>query len=183
MASRDELRTLISQIYDEKLEEVFNLLSLPEKVSISLDTWTSKYQRESFLGMTCHFMDKLLRFKSVSLGLYQSSFTHSAENLKNIVKSVLNEFSIKEKTVGLVTDNASNMVSMASFLKINHFGCFAHVLNLVVNKFLNFALKNSNRSLNDSTENDDYYDSESESEELSDIFQEYEEDDDTYTQC
>lgn len=52
--SRDEIRSLINELYDEKFEKLSDILSKQDKVSITIDSWTSKFQRESFLGFSCH---------------------------------------------------------------------------------------------------------------------------------
>ena len=44
----------------------------------------------------------------------------------------------------LVADHASNMGKLARILEINYFGCFAHLLNIVVNKAFSFCFSKIN---------------------------------------
>jgi len=56
----------------------------------------------------------------------------SAQNIADTLKNMLTTWNVFEKTVCIVTDNASSMVKACEILKIRNLPCFAHTLNLVV---------------------------------------------------
>ena len=60
---------------------------------------------------------------------------HQAENLKDALLKIINDFDLKNKIVAIVADNARNVQnSLASLQKLNieAIRCMAHVLQLVV---------------------------------------------------
>lgn len=74
------------------------------------------------------------------LRLVQSGPNHCADTIAAIIKEeVLNVYFPDENKCEIVcatTDNAANMIATTAKLKIKHMGCFAHTVQLVVNKSL-----------------------------------------------
>jgi len=72
--------------------------------------------------------------------------------MANLVMKVLKEYNIAEKLFCITTDNATNNDTMAAYLELKldeefgvkwdqetqHLYCLAHVINLVVNDFLDY---------------------------------------------
>lgn len=55
--------------------------------------------------------------------------TYTADNLKNKLLEVVNEWAITDKIVAITTDNAAKMLAAVRLLKWRHLPCFAHTLN------------------------------------------------------
>ena len=68
------------------------------------------------------------------LNTAQIDVEHSAINLAEHLKLVLNEWKIPDKkVVAIITDNGANIVkAIKEFTTFRHIPCFAHTLNLVV---------------------------------------------------
>ncbi|KAJ8709373.1 hypothetical protein PYW07_009199 [Mythimna separata] len=102
-----------------------------ETVCLTTDIWTSSVN-DAYLGVTAHYIDNTYNLKSVLLECAPMCGSHTAENIKNIVVRIVQDFKLKEKVLIMVTDNASNMKSAVEKMGFKHFGCYAHTLNLVV---------------------------------------------------
>ena len=75
------------------------------------------------------------KHESIDLGLYNMLGSHKAENVAERLKEIFTLFAFDTSRVStLIADNASNMKKLAKSLNLNYFGCFAHFLNLIVNK-------------------------------------------------
>ena len=65
--------------------------------------------------------------------------SHTGENIKNILLNFIEKWGLKDRINFISTDNASNMKKAAELLSnhgIEHFGCFSHYLNLIVQNTL-----------------------------------------------
>jgi len=69
---------------------------------------------------------------------------HSAQNIADTLQEVLASWDLLEKTVCVVTNNASSMIKACELLKIRNIPCFAHTLNLVVQDGLKFKNDETN---------------------------------------
>ena len=87
---------------------------------------------QSYITVTCHFVDKEWNIKSFVLSTYQVESSHTAENIACELKNVTDEWQITEKVVAAVTDNAANITAGVRLAGWKHLPCFAHTLNLVV---------------------------------------------------
>ena len=58
---------------------------------------------------------------------FNYSERHTAENLRD-------ELLLEGKVVAVCTDNAANITAAVKLAKLKHLPCFAHTLNLVVQK-------------------------------------------------
>jgi len=63
--------------------------------------------------------------------------SHTAEYLAAVIDKVLTTFNIRNKVKTMTTDNAGTMLKVAQKLAIDRIPCFAHVLNLIVQRSLN----------------------------------------------
>jgi hypothetical protein len=79
-----------------------------------------------------HFITDECELRSFLLECFQYNEKHTAENSLAETKRILTEWSIYNKVVALVTDNAANMSATARLGGWKHLPCFAHSLNLIV---------------------------------------------------
>ncbi|KAK6169740.1 hypothetical protein SNE40_020731 [Patella caerulea] len=126
---------IIQDMYSENKKALLYDIKQAEYVSITSDGWTSRVT-DSYETVTCHYLNDW-KLESKVLCTTKFDESHTAENITSFLESVMDEWDICEKTVALVTDNASNMLLAASKLDgITHLPCFAHTLNLAAQKGL-----------------------------------------------
>jgi hypothetical protein len=101
------------------------------KADFTTDSWTS-VSGDCYLALTVHFINDECELRSFLLECFQYNEKHTAENLAAETKRILTEWSIYNKVVALVTDNAANMSATARLGGWKHLPCFAHSLNLIV---------------------------------------------------
>ena len=56
----------------------------------------------------------------------------TADSLSELLDETINSWNLKTKISAIVTDHAPNIKAAVEKLKLRHFGCFAHMLNIVV---------------------------------------------------
>lgn len=111
-------------MYETCLAQVQEELQLnAESVCLTSDIWTSSVN-DAYLGLTAHYIDNNFNMKSAG--------AHTAENIKETVMRILEQFKLTEKVLIIVSDNASNMKSAVERMGFRHFGCYAHTINLIV---------------------------------------------------
>ena len=95
------------------------LQGLKGKLCKHLDTWTKKGMTESFLGVTAHFfLRKSHKHFKATLAVRIFPQQHTADQVLDIFKAVLCEWSIEEsRTSKVLTNNGSNMVAAFKDLK------------------------------------------------------------------
>ena len=88
--------------FDFKYETVKNLvqqeLKNAVKCSISTDSWTS-IATESFLGVTCHYVTKMFKFKSLILCLQYLNDDHNSQFIFGSLNEILDSWSVGEKVL------------------------------------------------------------------------------------
>jgi hypothetical protein len=73
------------QIFKEKMKEILEKL---DYLSLTTDLWKNK-TNDYFLGLTIHFFDKELNYKSFLFGFRKFSLLHYAENIREFIKKEL----------------------------------------------------------------------------------------------
>ena len=132
-------RTLMRRLptkYDKIKQRVMKVLTQVKHLSLTTDIWTSR-ATESFLTVTIHFIHSW-KLKSLVLATIKFSTEHTGEHIADELQRITDHWEITHKVVGVVTDNASNMVAAIRITGWTHIHCFAHTLNLVVQE----AIKN-----------------------------------------
>ncbi|XP_017471478.1 PREDICTED: zinc finger BED domain-containing protein 1-like [Rhagoletis zephyria] len=108
-----------------------------EHLAITTDLWTSLASK-SFITITCHFVDEafILRSAVLSTNILLDESNHSAQNITDTVRLVLDKWNIYHKISAVVTDNDKTMIKMCQIIQKRHLPCFAHTLNLIVQEAL-----------------------------------------------
>ena len=91
------------------------------------------------MSLTVHFIDGNFTLQSKCLQTLEVPQDHDAASLKDVISTMLSNWKIKDKVCGGITDNSSNIISAFRLLKIDHFPCMAHTLQLAVSKGLKVA--------------------------------------------
>jgi len=100
--------------------------------------------------------------------------SHKATNVADRLKEIFTLFGFDTcKVSTLIADNASNMKKLAEILKLNYYGCFAHLLNLIVNKAFSMCFSPLNDLVNEDSD-EIYFEEEKEENEESEESEEEE---------
>jgi hypothetical protein len=124
---------LLPAEYAECLAKTKSLvLNNCESICLTVDCWSSR-NMEAYMAVTGHFFDtSSLQFESVLIQCSAFEGSHTGSRIADELRIISEEWGITNKVNLLVSDNASNMLAAASKLGWNHFGCYAHKLNLIV---------------------------------------------------
>lgn len=130
--------TAVPKLYLEAVEKLKGILpkSGNEHLSITCDCWTS-LAGQPYLAITAHFIDSDWNLYSVCLNCCYFDENHTAENIQNMVKAKLEEWGLPLKSIiSCTTDNGANVVSAVDLLSVTRIPCFAHSINIGVNRCL-----------------------------------------------
>lgn len=134
---RTTIQRRLKEMHLSLQKDMLEALTRQDCVSVTVDYWSSQ-SNESFLGMTCHYIDENWKARSQVLGVEQSTERHTGERVAAEIQSLLAKWTLSSKVVAIGTDNAANMMSaMQRFgLQIQILPCAAHSLLLAVKKSL-----------------------------------------------
>lgn len=129
--------TLLPALYEEtKTNLKTDLETQALSVCLAVDSWTSP-TNDSYNAFTAHYINDEFELKGLLLECYEFKESHTFQNLANEMNTKIEEWGLTGKIFIVVTDNASNIVgSVINILEWRHFRCYAHSLNLIVNKSL-----------------------------------------------
>ncbi len=111
---------------------------IKEAISVSLttDLWTG-WNRKGFIRITCSYVDSDFTLKEITLTIQYVCYLHTAKNIAECIKNILQQWKIRDLIIAITTDNASNMKKCVELLnEIKWVGCFSHTLQLVIGKGL-----------------------------------------------
>lgn len=146
--SRRTITKMIDSKYDQLREIVKSNFKSATNLVLTTDIWTETGNTVSYLGLTVHYLKPKTELKTVLVGVFPLSNSHTASYIKDNMISVCDQWAIDlEKVVCVVTDNGANMVRAVNdtFGPNKHIPCFAHTLNLVAIKSIELsdvAIKN-----------------------------------------
>jgi len=119
-------------------------------------------------AITGHWIDERFRLKQELLAFNPLEGRHTGQALAQVVMNTLEEYGIKNKFFCVTSDNASNNIKMVEELtkmldkegikwdwKTQHISYLAHVINLVVQKFINTLVPKKSKKGKTDEINDD----------------------------
>lgn len=126
---------IISDMYQNLIREVKEELSQATNIALTTDMWTS-VSNTDYMAVTAHFYSNdgnafTLTHKCLEVIPFEE-VSHSAENLKNFLVNVLQEWGILEKVVGILRDNGPNITAALARTSFEAIPCIAHTLQLVI---------------------------------------------------
>lgn len=133
-------QSLIPKLYNEVLEDVKMKIEKARAVCLTTDSWTS-INNESFVAITGHYIDGDTLHSSL-LGCFKYSDAHTSQNLAAMLQEFTQEWNLTNKITAVVTDNAANVVGAVRVCNWRHLSCFAHSINLVVQKGIDAIREN-----------------------------------------
>lgn len=123
--------TVIPRLYESLKNNILQQLKSANSFGLTFDYWSS-IALKSFLTLTVHFCSQDFELWSYVLKTVEVLQSHTGQNTANTVKSILDEFGLKENLAlkfFTVSDGASNMRLAGQELSYPHFSCFAHILH------------------------------------------------------
>lgn len=116
-------------VVEKEKGKLIQQLGSVSQFGITTDLWTHDQSSHSYITVTCQYIESF-SIHSQILATRVLDSKHNAENIRDNVKSVLEEFSAMRPSNVFVTDNASNM--KAAFREFSWVGCACHNMNLVL---------------------------------------------------
>lgn len=130
--------SLLNKKYTDIKNDVQEALRLAEYVSITTDSWTS-INNENYVAITAHYLHESSEILESRSNLIESicfEERHTADNLSSLLRNKIAEWGIESKIVCIVSDNAANILAAVRQGEWKSIGCFAHSINLLVQKAL-----------------------------------------------
>ncbi len=140
--SRQRLRHLLNQRYDERNPRLLRDLGPSTKVSLAVYCWSSP-NRHSFIAVLAYHISEDWKHCEALLGFEHISGPHTGQNIARIVEGVIVQFNLTDHLFAISSDNGSNNATLcrtiedalqaqdvywsAEAMKVS---CLAHVLNL-----------------------------------------------------
>lgn len=88
------------------------------------------------MAVTAHFFNENMELHSYCLDCTEFSDRHTAVNIGDRLLTIAREWDIHYKVTVIVSDNAANAIAGIQKSGFRQLSCFAHSLNLVVQKGL-----------------------------------------------
>ena len=129
------IKLRIDALYEIEKQKVMKEFKDAKWIALTTDCWSSR-ANESYITVTCHYINDTWQHVTRNITTECMEERHTALNLKNKLLEIINEWEIADKCVAIVHDNASNIVLATKELLSYSVCCFAHSLQLVLNKIL-----------------------------------------------
>uniref|UniRef100_A0AAR5PAX1 BED-type domain-containing protein n=1 Tax=Dendroctonus ponderosae TaxID=77166 RepID=A0AAR5PAX1_DENPD len=124
---------MLPDVYNEALELVKSRLDRAFAVCLTTEGWTSR-TNDCFYSVTAHYIVEESNNTFLSsdlLGCISYTKSHTAENIADKLREVIEEWKLTNKIVAVVSDNEANMKAVVRIGGWSHWGCFAHSLNRI----------------------------------------------------
>ena len=133
--SRKSIMKALHSTYDEVKTRLQTELNGVDSVALTTDHWTSPAV-DSYVGLTAHFITQEWNLQTRVLQTKEVQERHTALNIADDLRAVINEWDLSEKMTGITSDNARNIVAALALLPWPRVSCFAHTLQLAVKEGL-----------------------------------------------
>ena len=98
LSGRTSLKEKVIEYFEGMRKIVkLDLEKITGKVSLTCNMWTSILNNNSFLELTIYYINKEWQLKHFLLDIISFNERHTANNITDVILSVLTEFSLKEK--------------------------------------------------------------------------------------
>lgn len=125
--------SLLPQLFTKIEERVSQKLQNVTAACLTTDCWTS-VNNQNFMAVTSHFINSEFKLESVLLECTEFDERHTANNLATRLQEVIRKWGLENKVAACVSDNAYNIAAAIRLCNLRHLSCFAHSLNLIVQK-------------------------------------------------
>ena len=126
-------------IYFEQVLLKLKLILSDKQIALSIDIWTSGAD-DSFLGVCAHFIDDSFKFNTRFIGMSPLYTAHTADLVKFVLLSILDDLSITKSVKSVTTDYAANMIASCKRIEEEYvrLPCSAHSLQLILKPYLKY---------------------------------------------
>lgn len=124
----------IDVLYDIEKQKLLEEMSTIDDIALTTDCWSSR-ATESYITLTAHYITPEWKHVARNITTEHMEERHTISNLQDKIDKILTEWEIKPKIRAIVHDNAANIVGAARHFPYS-INCFAHSLQLVLNKIL-----------------------------------------------
>lgn len=128
--SASGIRQELVNMYHSTKRKVKNAVINAKDPVLSAELWISS-KEESFLTVTCHFIDKKWELKSYILDTAQLLGEHTAENVHCQLRRISTEWEIMKK-IQVAVVNVDGMKKANPNSNWMYIPCFSHTLNKVI---------------------------------------------------
>ena len=135
LGNRKDLVEKCDEISKKVKAQMKYILNSGSFISIAVDEWSDLNKRR-YLGMTakCIFDGES---KVLFLSLRRICQVHlSGEDLNDIMNSILDQYSIRNKVMNAVSDNCNLMLNTFTYSNISRLPCACHLISNLMKKFL-----------------------------------------------
>lgn len=130
------VKAIIHHAYNHTFKAISNLLEPVTSVHLTLDLWTA-WSNYGYLGITCSFLDQKYNLNEITLTISHIRYPHNAENIRDAIEEILDEWNLRSKVFSITTDNGSNIKKcVKEMVGVKWHPCAAHTLQLVIGKGL-----------------------------------------------
>lgn len=146
-SSNSTLRSMVIEFHRAIVDEISYRLSEEGSFSVTCDEWTS-LANQRYLNVNCH-----LSTKTFCLGLTRINNKANSQNLLDLIKQKIGNFSAKLDNITAITcDGAAVMKKLGRIAGTQLQLCFNHAIHLAVYDAIFLAIDPMNQSDNSSDE-------------------------------
>ena len=138
--SRKALRSDIMKFFEQDKEELKALFMLRRfNVALTSDIWTGNAKMD-YMSVVAHNIDEEWNLNKRIIAFKRIEGSHTADNILDILLSVIDEWNLRDRIISITLDNAANNNRMVRALRtripnqasILHQRCATHIINLIV---------------------------------------------------
>ncbi|XP_046400412.1 E3 SUMO-protein ligase ZBED1-like [Ischnura elegans] len=131
------METYIPRLYNDTQKTVEDILRTAEWYAVTCDSWTSE-TKLPYLAVTVNFITKEWTLENLCLESFVQDDSHSGRHLCEAIKVVLQDWGVSPSFFSAITtDNGISVTSAARMMDVPHISCFAHSLQIAVEKVFN----------------------------------------------
>lgn len=105
-------------------------------VCLTVEGWSTDESSHRYFAVTGHFISDQLEMKSYLLDCLVYTNQHTITYLKDELMRVMEEWSVQEKVVAVVTDNIGEVLTAIDLIGWTRLPCLTHTLNSIANDAL-----------------------------------------------
>ncbi len=143
--SRAAITSRLEDRYENKKEELKMAQSSVKKIALTMDCWTA-LTRESYITITCHYIDSEWKMKCAVLLTESLSDKHTADKLAEKLNEAVASWGITGKITARVHDNAKNIVAANDQTRVSWDAVLCPHITTRHKRWLQHILKQGNRS-------------------------------------
>lgn len=123
----------LNDAYDVLKRQLIHFLDKsPGNGVITFDSWTDSHKRVGYITFTYHFINDEWKMQSTVLKTTHFEHPHTANNIRNHISQLFDEYHLQDKNIIFVTDGGSNVKAACVPLKKKRLSCVAHQLNRLI---------------------------------------------------